>query len=250
MPNLGSPRYRRSPSFPRRVEIDNSGIYTEPYPDPAEASTVAPYPLQSGSGAVETSTITQNPLQSGSGELFEDASRVAYSHHGGTYSASPNGEVATPPHSNESITANKEQSPLLDPSSEKLNLSHNIGREAVYEHLSGIPFYIRQVLEMCTHYDPPEFNRSGGTVEYELVLQQTYIDRSLPLDVLGVFRDRHTANLEAAKDFVHRFWRQIMVDEQEYGCIVGESGMLRLEINTSDPSDTRGMVSVFVRMKR
>lgn len=117
------------------------------------------------------------------------------------------------------------------------------------EDLSSFPLQIREALEISAQIGAREPNSPEGTAVYELVhniwvkeKKETGSERKV-----GIFRNRHTANLEAAKLFLHKFYVQVVERQEEYRTYMEEAGIMTLEMDLD--SGERRMMCVYVRRK-
>jgi hypothetical protein len=84
----------------------------------------------------------------------------------------------------------------------------------------------------------------GTADRYQIYEERAYANKTGSRVVVREFRGRHTANIEAAKIFMHRFWRQVMEEKHEYRVDLGEYGLIKMDIALEDADD--GLVSACV----
>ncbi|KAF2440915.1 hypothetical protein P171DRAFT_488499 [Karstenula rhodostoma CBS 690.94] len=145
--------------------------------------------------------------------------------------------------------------PVLHANRHDLPLNTTLPRRSSFptptEDLSTFPPLIAEKLQYsaelslstaCVSYDGPQ---------YDLVQEDWLLHKQAreSQQIMASFRSRHTANIEAAKIFVHRFWAQVMQRKQHYEAHIGVAGILTLNIYWQDKEKRRMFTSVFVRRK-
>lgn len=119
------------------------------------------------------------------------------------------------------------------------------------EDLSTLPALIAAKLHYSTQLSLSTACVSASSPQYELV-QEEYVPgqmAAVATEVKGEFRSRHTANCEAAKMFVHRFWKQVVAEKRAYEVYLEEAGILTLTIKCRDAQGQMRANSVFVQRK-
>ena len=199
-------------------------------------------------------TVTAGPQDFSHGDEIGYATGQAPFYYDQAYGGDPSSYDPLPPHSNGHFAngeASRNSLPAPSPMEEGAaeTVRHESAVASASEDLSGYPLKLREALEGSAWISFNAASSSSFSGEYEIVEVITHIDKNFPEKVMGMFRDRHTANIEAVKIFQHRFWDQVMDDKQEYAVHWGEAGILTMEIFTDGPKGDKILTSVFVRRK-
>lgn len=169
--------------------------------------------------------------------------------------APPTSSTSTTPPSHDALRSGSEPVPHLDSHdvSPRLPRRLSLPLPDPSADLSTFPAQIAQTLRYSAQLSLSTAcaSASADGPQYELV-EEDYVPRQqTPVSekINGPFVSRHTANVEAAKMFVHRFWVEVMDRGERYRVHIGEAGILTLGISYEDGRGKRMETSVFVRRK-
>lgn len=122
--------------------------------------------------------------------------------------------------------------------------SSNHASEGLSEDLSGYPPKMREFLRTSVRGVDQATEYLSTADRYQIYEERAYANKTGSRVVVSELRSRHTANIEAVKMFMHRFWRQVMEENHEYRVDLGEYGLIKMDIALEDADD--GLVSACV----
>ena len=240
----------RTPSQERGTQLDTE---TSQYPSTSRAATVPSLYAKAAMPSIKNPPYASS--SSSNGQTAKDTSPTdeqtadSYVKRHDSFGHSGRGRKGKGPAT--SPGANQLPLPLTlhAPTPQKSGIPDLLSDDSMTEELSGYPRTIREVLKTSIRMSNQETDYSSPGDTFEMCEDCFYTDKLVPRRVVGVFRDRHTANIEAAKHFVHRFWEQVMEKRMGYHVCMGDYGLMRMDIALDGEEDGLRSATVIVCKK-